>query len=107
MPQGCGALGAYQEGVYQALHEAGIEPDWVIGTSIDAINASLIAGNPPERRVARLQAFWSQVEQHGAAVLGQRRLRVWCHRARAAPSSMPCCGPQRGHRKIAPDQSPR
>ena len=66
MPQGCGALGAYQEGVYQALHEAGIEPDWVIGTSIDAINASLIAGNPPERRVARLQAFWSQVEQHGA-----------------------------------------
>ena len=43
--QGGGALGAYQAGVYQALHEAGIEPDWVIGTSIGAINASLIAGN--------------------------------------------------------------
>ena len=43
--QGGGALGAYQVGVYQALHEAGIEPDWVIGTSIGAINASLIAGN--------------------------------------------------------------
>ena len=45
--QGGGALGAYQAGVYQALHEAGIEPDWVIGTSIGAINASLIAGNAP------------------------------------------------------------
>ena len=65
--QGGGALGAYQVGVYQALHEAGIEPDWVIGTSIGAINASLIAGNPPAQRLARLDAFWSQVEQqHGA-----------------------------------------
>jgi predicted acylesterase/phospholipase RssA len=45
--QGGGALGAYQVGVYQALHEAGIEPDWVIGTSIGAINAALICGNPP------------------------------------------------------------
>ena len=44
--QGGGALGSYQAGVYQALHEAGIEPDWIIGTSIGAINASLIAGNP-------------------------------------------------------------
>ena len=43
--QGGGALGAYQAGVYQALHEAGIEPDWIIGTSIGAINASLITGN--------------------------------------------------------------
>jgi NTE family protein len=61
--QGGGALGAYQAGVYQALHEAGIEPDWVIGTSIGAINASLIAGNAPEQRVARLKEFWSRVEQ--------------------------------------------
>ena len=45
--QGGGALGAYQAGVYQALHEGGIEPDWVVGTSIGAINASLIAGNEP------------------------------------------------------------
>jgi NTE family protein len=65
--QGGGALGAYQVGVYQALHEAGIEPDWVIGTSIGAINASLIAGNPPEDRMARLQAFWNQVEQQATA----------------------------------------
>src|SRR5881409_2262657 len=61
--QGGGALGAYQVGVYTALHEAGIEPDWVIGTSIGAINAALIAGNPPERRLARLHAFWDSVEQ--------------------------------------------
>jgi NTE family protein len=61
--QGGGALGAYQAGVYQALHEAGIEPDWVIGTSIGAINASLIAGNEPKDRLARLREFWSRIEQ--------------------------------------------
>ncbi len=61
--QGGGALGSYQAGVYQALHEAGIEPDWIIGTSIGAINASLIAGNAPQDRVSRLQEFWKRVEQ--------------------------------------------
>jgi NTE family protein len=61
--QGGGALGAYQVGVYQALHEAGIEPDWVIGTSIGAINAALICGNEPARRMERIDAFWRQVEQ--------------------------------------------
>ncbi len=60
--QGGGALGAYQAGVYQALHEAGIEPDWIIGTSIGAINASLIAGNKPDARLPRLQQFWERVE---------------------------------------------
>jgi NTE family protein len=59
--QGGGALGAYQAGVYQALHEAGIEPDWVIGTSIGAINASLIAGNPLHLRLARLREFWDRM----------------------------------------------
>jgi NTE family protein len=62
--QGGGALGAYQAGVYQALREVGVEPDWIIGTSIGAINASLIAGNPPERRLERLREFWLQV-RHG------------------------------------------
>ena len=60
--QGGGALGAYQVGVFEALHAAGIEPDWVIGTSIGAINAALIAGNPPDRRLERLDAFWRHVE---------------------------------------------
>lgn len=61
--QGGGALGSYQVGVYQALHEAGIEPDWIIGTSIGAINASIIAGNAPENRLSRLEDFWSRMEQ--------------------------------------------
>jgi NTE family protein len=61
--QGGGALGAYQGGVYQALHEAGIEPDWVIGTSIGAINAAIIAGNAPEARLDRLKAFWDRMER--------------------------------------------
>ena len=56
--QGGGALGAYQVGVYEALHEAGIEPDWVIGTSIGAINAAVIAGNRPENRLPRLRELW-------------------------------------------------
>jgi NTE family protein len=60
--QGGGALGAYQLGVYQALHEAGVEPDWVIGTSIGAINASLIAGNGPENRTERLREFWCRMQ---------------------------------------------
>jgi len=59
--QGGGALGAYQAGVYQAMHEEGIEPDWVIGTSIGAINGALIAGNRVERRLERVKSFWSRV----------------------------------------------
>src|SRR5499427_4375266 len=61
--QGGGALGAYQAGVYQALHEAKIEPDWIIGTSIGAINASLIAGNEPEHRLERLDEFWRRMRR--------------------------------------------
>ena len=62
--QGGGALGAYQLGVYQALHEAGIEPDWVIGTSIGAINGAIIAGNPPDQRLDRLREFWHRMERN-------------------------------------------
>lgn len=62
--QGGGALGAYQLGVYQAMHEAGIEPDWVIGTSIGAINGAIIAGNPPAQRLDRLRQFWHRMEQN-------------------------------------------
>jgi NTE family protein len=59
--QGGGALGAYQAGVYQALDEAGLYPSWVAGISIGAMNSAIIAGNPPERRVARLREFWETV----------------------------------------------
>jgi len=61
--QGGGALGSYQAGVYQALQEAGVEPDWIVGTSIGAINASLVAGNAPQDRLARLNEFWSRVQR--------------------------------------------
>ena len=61
--QGGGALGAYQGGVYQALSEAHLEPDWVAGISIGAINAGLIAGNPPEQRVTKLRQFWETVSE--------------------------------------------
>src|SRR5271154_2048973 len=83
--QGGGALGAYQAGVYQSLHEAGLEPDWVSGVSIGAINAAIIAGNPPERRLGRLKTFWERITER----------TVWLHtpdgdifrRARNATSS--------------------
>ncbi|MGO4569390.1 patatin-like phospholipase family protein [Rhizobium sp. 2YAF20] len=59
--QGGGALGSYQAGVYQALAEADLHPDWVAGISIGAINSALIAGNPPERRVEVLRSFWEMI----------------------------------------------
>jgi NTE family protein len=84
--QGGGALGAYQAGVYQALHEANIEPDWVSGVSIGAINSALIAGNPPRKRLARLREFWERITDR----------RIWAYtpdgdifrQARNATSSM-------------------
>jgi NTE family protein len=59
--QGGGALGAYQGGVYEALAESDIHPNWIAGISIGAINAAIIAGNPPNSRVDRLREFWTQV----------------------------------------------
>ncbi len=59
--QGGGALGSYQAGVYQALAEADLHPDWVAGISIGAINSAIIAGNAPQRRVERLREFWEAV----------------------------------------------
>jgi NTE family protein len=68
--QGGGALGAFQAGVYEALHEAAIEPDWVIGTSIGAINAAIIVGNPPEQRLTRIKQFWQRMQYHSHALPG-------------------------------------
>jgi predicted acylesterase/phospholipase RssA len=73
--QGGGALGAYQAGVYQALHEAEIEIDWVIGTSIGAITAALIAGNEPEHRLTGLP--------NSGIGLSIRCRSMRCHRWRA------------------------
>jgi NTE family protein len=68
--QGGGALGAYQGGVYQALAEANLHPDWVAGISIGAINSALIAGNPPEKRVERLREFWETVSSSPIGIPG-------------------------------------
>jgi NTE family protein len=67
--QGGGALGSYQAGVYQALAEANLHPDWVAGISIGAINSALIAGNPPDKRVARLREFWEAVSTSPYGIL--------------------------------------
>src|ERR1700733_9551465 len=61
--QGGGALGAYQAGVYQAIHEANIQVDWICGTSIGGINGALLAGNPPGRRMKVLREFWDAVTE--------------------------------------------
>lgn len=71
--QGGGALGAYQVGVYEALHERGMAVDWVIGTSIGAVNGALIAGNRPAQRMERLSAFWARIERSSPA----DALRLW------------------------------
>ena len=72
--QGGGALGAYQAGVYQGLHEAGIAPNWIAGISIGAFNTAIIAGNPPEKRMQALREFWDTISQPNlfpATTLGQ------------------------------------
>jgi NTE family protein len=84
--QGGGALGAYQAGVYQALHEAGMEPDWVCGVSIGAINSAIIAGNPPEHRLEKLRMFWDR----------SRREKCGTTRRMATSIARPATSPVRG-----------
>jgi len=59
--QGGGALGSYQAGVVEGLAEAKVEPDWIAGVSIGALNTAIIAGNPPEKRVEALRGFWNAI----------------------------------------------
>ena len=82
--QGGGALGAYQAGAYAALHEAGYRPEWIAGISIGAINAAIVAGNPPERRVERLEAFWNRVTSGlpSFPIFPQDQVRELCHQRR-------------------------
>jgi NTE family protein len=69
--QGGGALGAYQAGVYEGMHRAGIRCNWIAGISIGAVNAALIAGNGPKERLNKLKAFWEMVCQPNTAVFPQ------------------------------------
>ena len=84
--QGGGALGAYQAGVYEGLVETGFAPNWVAGVSIGAINAALIAGNSPERRIERLREFWNRVSAHAPFILpaGMDFARPFVNRMSAA-----------------------
>ena len=80
--QGGGALGAYQAGVFEAMHEHDLVPDWVVGTSIGAINAAIIAGNKPVDQVSRLQEFWRRVAHEDSFDLTQvidsaRQFNTW------------------------------
>ncbi|SHH07516.1 patatin-like phospholipase family protein [Massilia sp. CF038] len=80
--QGGGAMGAYQAGVYQALHEHQLVPDWIVGTSIGAINAALIAGNPQEERLNKVKAFWDRVAHPDSLNMSEvgdslRRSNIW------------------------------
>ena len=86
---GGAALGAYHGGMYQALHDAGLRPDHVAGSSIGAINGALIAGNPPDTRLERLQRFWGMAPRSQApAGLQARRTCLAVPRA-----TWPRCAP--------------
>jgi NTE family protein len=93
--QGGGALGAYQGGVYEALADASLHPDWVAGISIGAINAALIAGNAPEVRVEKLRKFWETVTADPLANwfvapvhLGGDLVRNWANHWHAAAAAI-------------------
>lgn len=88
--QGGGALGAYQAGVYEALLAAGVEPSWMAGISIGAINSAIIAGNPRDKRVEKLRAFWEMVSngQHDWSaywngVVADGPIRAWLNQLSA------------------------
>ena len=92
--QGGGALGAYQAGVYEALLECGVEPTWIAGISIGAINSAIIAGNPRERRVEKLREFWEGISTTGAWSLltaglpGLDAIRGWTDQLAAGGAMM-------------------
>jgi hypothetical protein len=72
-----GPWGLLRTGVYEALAEAGIHPEWIAGVSVGAINAAIIAGNPPNSRVDQLREFSKQTTAGGLwTCLGDLRLGV-------------------------------
>ncbi|HEY1130310.1 MAG TPA: patatin-like phospholipase family protein [Roseateles sp.] len=101
--QGGGALGAYQAGVVEALESADLQPDWLVGTSIGAINAALIAGNAPADRLTALRQFWDRVTRPGLAAhlpvnpftaLWQQGLQTWQTLTTGIPGFFKPRGPQ-------------
>ena len=61
---GGNALGAYLAGAYHHLHHQGIRPSWIAGTSIGAVTGAILAGNAPDDRLAKLDAFWEEAVLH-------------------------------------------
>src|SRR5580704_11826537 len=99
---GGGALGAYQAGAYAALETAGIRPNWIAGTAIGAVNAAIIAGNPPHERAFRLRQFWRELSRR-VAIRAESRLhrrlrglarRVFVHWGQSATSSAAARSPR-------------
>jgi NTE family protein len=90
---GGNALGAYLAGAYERLHEQGVRPERIVGASIGAVTGAILVGNPPERRLERLQAFWAEAAQHTAraAPAGLRGRQVYngAHAALAAALGRP------------------
>jgi predicted acylesterase/phospholipase RssA len=84
--QGGGALGAYQAGVYEELSSQAYQPNWIAGVSIGAINAALIAGNPPERRIDRLSEFWHLVSSGMGTTTDMWSTSPWLKAASEIPS---------------------
>lgn len=84
--QGGGALGSYQAGVYEGLCAENLIPDWVAGISIGAVNAAIIAGNPPERRLERMREFWEMTSSGALAkpLTNDGKSRVFFNEASAA-----------------------
>jgi NTE family protein len=73
---GGNALGAYHAGVYEVLHERGIRPDWIVGASMGAVTAAIVAGNTPEDRISKLRGFWAEATQHtGPSISGMLKPR--------------------------------
>ena len=92
--QGGGALGAYQAGVYEALQEHDLCPDWIVGTSIGAINAAIIAGNHRGRRIERLREFWKGVSYEDLIDMNKipdaaRKLNTWLTTLNATTQGVP------------------
>jgi NTE family protein len=90
--QGGGALGAYQAGVYEALTEGNLEPDWVAGISIGAVNAALIAGNVPEKRVEKLREFWEAVSTPPLGVPYLKSIEITHELTRRLVNQTRACG---------------
>ena len=62
--QGGGSLGAYECGVFKTLDKHNIKFDIIVGTSIGAVNASIIAGSKSDNAAENLENFWLELAEN-------------------------------------------